>query len=87
MKKFARRKLLRHNFNRVEILLAAIVIAIGLAGTFVLFPMGAFLTWKSTKDSALFNADSYLSFFKRFFSKEFWKAGFKLMKKKLLHRK
>ena len=55
--------------------------------TFVLFPMGAFLTWKSTKDSALFNADSYLSFFKRFFSKEFWKAGFKLMKKKLLHRK
>lgn len=55
--------------------------------TFVLFPMGAFLTWKSTKDSALFNADSYLAFFKRFFSKEFWKAGFKLMKKKLLHRK
>ncbi|MBQ7773550.1 MAG: LptF/LptG family permease [Bacteroidales bacterium] len=37
--------------------------------TFVLFPMGAFLTWKSTKDSALFNADSYLAFFKNFFSK------------------
>lgn len=37
--------------------------------TFVLFPMGAFLTWKSTKDSALFNADSYISFFKELISK------------------
>ena len=33
--------------------------------TFVLFPIGAFLTWKSTKDSALFNADSYKAFFKK----------------------
>jgi len=37
--------------------------------TFVLFPMGVFLTWKSTKDSALFNADAYIMFFKNLFSK------------------
>ena len=33
--------------------------------TFVLIPMGIFLTVKSTKDSALFNADSYKIFIKR----------------------
>ncbi len=33
--------------------------------TFVLFPIGVFLTWKSTKDSALFNADSYKAFIKK----------------------
>ena len=37
--------------------------------TFVLFPMGVFLTWKSTKDSALFNADAYIMFFNNLFSK------------------
>ncbi len=37
--------------------------------TFVLFPMGVFLTWKSTKDSALFNADAYIMFFKNLFNK------------------
>ncbi len=42
--------------------------------TFVLFPMGVFLTWKSTKDSALFNADSYLNFFKTHF-KVLWKRN------------
>lgn len=54
--------------------------------TFVLFPMGVFLTWKSTKDSALFNADSYIAAFKNFFSKEKWHARFKLLKHKLSHR-
>lgn len=38
------------------------------AGTFiasaVLLPIGIFLTWKSTKDSSLFNVDSYKEFFK-----------------------
>ena len=33
--------------------------------TFVLLPMGAFLTWKSTRDSALFNADAYLILIKK----------------------
>ena len=51
--------------------------------TFVLFPMGAFLTWKSTKDSALFNADSYIAFFKKLFSKELWIALAKVLAKKL----
>lgn len=37
--------------------------------TFVLFPMGAFLTWKSTKDSALFNADAYINAVKNLFKK------------------
>ena len=51
--------------------------------TFVLFPMGAFLTWKSTKDSALFNADSYIAFFKKLFSKELWIAIAKISARKL----
>ncbi len=50
--------------------------------TFVLFPMGAFLTWKSTKDSALFNADSYISFFKKIFSREHWIALAKVLARK-----
>jgi len=54
--------------------------------TFVLFPMGAFLTWKSTKDSALFNADSYIAFFKKLFSPDKWKAGLKIMKRKMARR-
>jgi hypothetical protein len=45
--------------------------------------MGAFLTWKSTKDSALFNADSYKAFFVKLFSKEQWRAIVKLAAKKL----
>lgn len=35
--------------------------------TFVLLPIGIFLTWKSTKDSSIFNMDTYLESFKRFF--------------------
>ena len=54
--------------------------------TFVLFPMGAFLTWKSTKDSALFNADSYIAFFKKLFSPDKWKAGLKIVKRKMARR-
>ena len=51
--------------------------------TFVLFPMGAFLTWKSTKDSALFNADSYISFVKKIVSREQWIALAKVLARKL----
>ena len=43
--------------------------------TFVLMPIGAFLTWQSTKDSSLFNADAYVSFFKNLFSKTRWQAA------------
>lgn len=46
----------------------AISPAIGtLISTIVLFPMGAFLTWKSTRDSSLFNTDAYIGFFKKIF--------------------
>ncbi|MBR5184644.1 MAG: LptF/LptG family permease, partial [Bacteroidales bacterium] len=48
--------------------------------TFVLMPIGAFLTWQSTKDSALFNADAYVSFFKNLFSKARWSAIAKLFR-------
>ncbi len=36
-----------------------------LISTFVLLPMGIFLTWKATTDSALFNKEAYLNFFKK----------------------
>ncbi len=44
--------------------------------TFVLIPMGVFLTIKSTRDSALFNADAYKIFFKNLWNKacEFGKS-------------
>ena len=34
------KRIIRHNFNMVEIMLAVIVIALGLTSTFVLFPVG-----------------------------------------------
>jgi lipopolysaccharide export system permease protein len=37
---------------------------------FVLTPLGLFLTYKATVDSALFDADFYKNFFKRFFKKK-----------------
>jgi lipopolysaccharide export system permease protein len=36
-----------------------------LISSMVLFPIGVYLTWKSTKDSALFNADAYVMFFQK----------------------
>lgn len=36
-----------------------------LISTFILLPMGIFLTWKATTDSALFNKEAYLLFFKK----------------------
>lgn len=38
------------------------------ASSLVLLPIGIFLTWKSTKDSAMFNLDSYKLFFQRIWS-------------------
>ncbi len=40
-----------------------------LISSMVLFPIGVYLTWKSTKDSSLFNADAYLQFFRKIFDK------------------
>lgn len=51
--------------------------------SFVLLPIGVFLTWKSTKDSALFNADAYIVALKSLFNKG--KSGRSCLKfKKLL---
>ena len=36
-----------------------------LISTIILLPIGVFLTWKSTRDSNLFNPDKYISFMKR----------------------
>lgn len=36
-----------------------------LISSMILFPIGVYLTWKATKDSALFNADSYFIFFRK----------------------
>ncbi len=38
--------------------------------TFVLLPLGLFLTYKATHDSALLNADAYAHFFKRIFKRK-----------------
>ncbi len=40
-----------------------------LLSSFVLAPLGAFLTYKAMNDSALMNADAYRNFFKRVFGK------------------
>ena len=37
--------------------------------TAVLLPIGIFLTWKSTKDSSMFNLETYLILVKKFFAK------------------
>lgn len=39
--------------------------------TFILAPIGAFLTWKSTQDSAMFNPETYFKSIKNFFVKLF----------------
>lgn len=36
-----------------------------LISSMVLFPIGVYLTWKSTRDSSLFNADAYIMFFNK----------------------
>lgn len=44
--------------------------AIGtLISSMVLFPMGVYLTWKSTRDSSIFNPDVYLHFIKNLFKR------------------
>ncbi len=40
-----------------------------LISSMVLFPIGVYLTWKSTKDSSLFNAEAYLQFFRKIVDK------------------
>ncbi len=40
------------------------------ASTVVLFPLGVFLTYKAVNDSAVFNPDAYLAFFRRIVGKQ-----------------
>ena len=40
-----------------------------LISSMVLFPIGVYLTWKSTRDSSLFNTDAYIKFFKNILDK------------------
>jgi len=40
-----------------------------LISSLILFPMGAYLTWKSTRDSSIFNAEVYILFFKNLFQR------------------
>jgi len=47
-----------------------------LISTMVLLPIGAYLTWKSTKDSSLFNAEIYVNFFKRLAKLKFRKERY-----------
>ena len=42
--------------------------------SFILMPLGIFLTYKATTDSVILNADTYLLFFKKFFAKFFKKT-------------
>ncbi len=37
--------------------------------SFILMPLGIFLTWKATTDSVILNADTYLLFFKKLFKR------------------
>ncbi|MCK5171158.1 MAG: LptF/LptG family permease, partial [Bacteroidales bacterium] len=37
--------------------------------SFILMPLGIFLTYKATTDSVILNADTYLLFFKRLFKR------------------
>ncbi|NOQ27271.1 MAG: LptF/LptG family permease [Bacteroidales bacterium] len=43
--------------------------------SFILMPLGIFLTYKATTDSGLLNADSYVLFFKKLFNKIFKKSN------------
>ena len=48
-----KKRLIRYNFNMVEIMLAVIVIALGIAGTFVLFPVGVNANKDATAENSL----------------------------------
>ena len=42
--------------------------------SFILMPLGIFLTYKATTDSVILNSDTYLLFFKKFFARFFKKS-------------
>lgn len=59
------KKIIRHNFNMVEIMLAVIVIALGIAGTFVLFPVGLNANKEATAENSIADIAEYVISFVR----------------------
>lgn len=54
-----KKRFVRHNFNMVEIMLAVIVIALGIAGTFVLFPVGVNANKDATAENNIADIAQY----------------------------
>ena len=60
-----KKRLIRHNFNMVEIMLAVIVIALGITGTFVLFPVGVNANKSAVADNSIADIAEYVTSFVR----------------------
>lgn len=60
-----KKRLRRNNFNMVEIMLAVIVIALGIAGTFVLFPVGLNANKDATAENSIADIAEYVTAFVR----------------------
>ena len=60
-----KKRLIRYNFNMVEIMLAVIVIALGIAGTFVLFPVGVNANKDATANNSIADIAEYVTAFVR----------------------
>ena len=60
-----KKRFIRHNFNMVEIMLAVIVIALGITGTFVLFPVGVNANKSAVADNSIADIAEYVTSFVR----------------------
>ena len=60
-----KKRFIRHNFNMVEIMLAVIVIALGITGTFVLFPVGVNANKSAVADNSIADIAEYVTAFAR----------------------
>ena len=58
-----KKRFIRHNFNMVEIMLAVIVIALGITGTFVLFPVGVNANKSAVADNSIADIAEYVTGF------------------------
>lgn len=58
-----KKRLTRNCFNMVEIMLAVIVIALGIAGTFVLFPVGLEANKAATAENSIADIAEYIAAF------------------------
>ena len=60
-----KKRFIRRNFNMVEIMLAVIVIALGITGTFVLFPVGVNANKSAVADNSIADIAEYVTAFAR----------------------